>query len=433
MSDRLSEGSDKPPFHLRKRDDYKPSDIEWIASRFAIAEPVTIAPFPGKGNINLHTYHVVADGAEYLLQKVNAYVFTMPHRVMGAMIRSIKAQRSALDNGHPAQDWTPIELIPTRAGAEYLDLDEGRERSVWRLMVRIDTSESYKSLSEISDREGQLKLAYETARGLAIYSDLTSSIDPEQVAGSLPGYRDTAVYYRLFHSVMAGNRTTEEAEVYLPQDESVRESTKLHFVVHADPAKYKARKNDPELREDIRLLIDAQPSSNAVWNAINEKRIRSTLIHGDPKIENFLFCQRTGRVKSLVDLDTIMAFSWLSDWGDMVRSMVNVAGEKERDLSKVGIDTEIFDAVAEGFLAEARDISDQEFALMVPAIQIAILELGLRFLTDYVRGDSYFQLQEHDAADLNKVRARVQMKLYRDFVEFGPEAERRLAAIRARA
>ena len=167
-----------------------------------------------------------------------------------------------------------------------------------------------------------------------------------------------------------------------------------------------------------------------LWTALEAGRIRHTLIHGDTKIENFLFCSETGRVKSLVDLDTIMPFTWLADWGDLQRSMVNVAGEKERDLSKVKVDREVYESVAKGFLEAAREITDSEVALMVSAVQAITLELGLRFLTDFLKGDTYFQLGPEDPPDLNKTRAMVQLTLYQRLAEFGPEAEERIAKYR---
>ena len=168
----------------------------------------------------------------------------------------------------------------------------------------------------------------------------------------------------------------------------------------------------------------------ALWEAVRSGQIRPSVIHGDPKIENFLFCSSTLRVKALVDLDTIMPFTWLADWGDMIRSLVNVAGEKERDLDNVKIDREVFEAVAKGFLATTKKLTDAEAALLVPAILILTLELAIRFLTDYLRGDVYFRLTPEDPPDLNRVRALVQIVLFERFVEFTPEAEAILARLR---
>jgi hypothetical protein len=423
---------EKPPHLIGSNNDYSIPDIEWIASQFDIRGPIAVSTFPGRGNINLHTYEVRAGENEYLLQKVNSEVFTMPYRVMNSMTASIRAQSEALSDGKGDPLWVPIELVATRDGHEFLDLTDEHGWSVWRMMIRIPDAACYKSLGEIEDRSAQLKLAEEVGRGLAIYSDLTASIDPKTIAGSLPGYRNTPLYYAQFHSVMACNRTFEQAEEFLPDDPIVRKSTQQHFLVALSDEEYARRTSDPELTQYIELVEAREPFAVGLWAAIEDGRIRHTLIHGDTKIENFLFCAKTGRVKSLVDLDTIMPFTWLADWGDLQRSMVNVSGEKERDHTKVKVDREVYESVAKGFLGAAREVTDHEVSMMVFAVQAITLELGLRFLTDYLRGDTYFRLTDTDPKDLNKIRAIVQLTLYRRLVEFGPEAEKRLKAFRSK-
>ena len=411
------------PVHLTgSRNDYSVEDIVWVVSQFNVDGPIQVSPFPGRGNINLHTYEVFANGQEYLLQKVNSDVFKLPGRVMNGMSAAIKAQVESLENSQLSQEWIPIELVNTKSGYDFLDLTDDHGWSVWRMMVRIPNAVSYKSLSEVGERSSQLEKATEVGRGLAIYTDLTSNLDPAGVDGSLPGYRDTGLYFRQFHSVLAGNRTLGDASALLPHDPIDRASTEQHFLVNLPGAEFRKRTQDPSLTDFIHLVRDQERFAMALWTALGEGRIRHTLIHGDTKIENFLFCAETGRVKALVDLDTIMAFTWLADWGDMVRSLVNVAGERERDLNKIQVDREVYAAVLKGFLEASTGVTPQEVQLMVPAVQAITLELGLRFLTDYLRGDTYFQLGENDPSDLNKVRASVQLTLFKRLVEFEPEA-----------
>jgi len=416
--------SERPPHLIGSLSDYANEDIVWIARQFDVDGPIEVKPFPGRGNINLHTYQILAGGREYLLQKVNSGVFTMPYRVMNSMLATLEAQQKSLAAGKGDPFWVPIDLVPTREGRPFLDLTDAHGWSVWRMMVHIPRSLSYKSLSELPDRSGQLMLSREVGRGLAIYSDLTLEIDPSEIEGSLPGYRDTGLYYRQFHSVMANNRTIGDANMYLPEDPILRSSTEQHFVVAADEIEYRRRRDDPELRSFIHLAIEKEAFAMGLWKAIEDGLIRNTLIHGDTKIENFLFCKDTGRVKSLVDLDTIMPFTWLADYGDLQRSMVNVAGEKERDLAKVQVDKEVYEAVARGFLETTKEITPGERNLMVTAVEVITLELGLRFLTDYLRGDSYFQLGEDVPKDLNKVRAMVQLTLFKRLLDFRSEAEK---------
>jgi Ser/Thr protein kinase RdoA (MazF antagonist) len=234
----------------------------------------------------------------------------------------------------------------------------------------------------------------------------------------------------MFHAVTAECRTLAEAERFLPESEELRTSTSKLFLVSADEAEFRSRIDDPEIKPYIELIRREESSAMALWDAVRSGRIRPSVIHGDPKIENFLFCSRTLRVKSLVDLDTIMPFTWLADFGDMIRSLVNVAGEKERDLEKVKIDRDVFEAVSRGFMATAKKLTDAEAELLIPSVLILTLELGIRFLTDYLRGDVYFRLTPEDPRDLNRVRALVQLVLYERFVEFVPEAETILARLR---
>lgn len=422
---------DKPAYFTGAYLDYTNDDIEWVARQFQISGAVVVAPFPGRGNINLHTYSVLAGGKEYLLQKVNSEVFTMPYRVMKTMIASIDAQRAGMASGQCDDIWDAIELIPTKDGQPFLDLTDEHGWSVWRLMVLIPGSASFKSLADVGPRVDQLALAVEVGKGLAMYADLTSSIDPSNLAGSLPGYRDTAHYYRMFHSVTAGSRTLSEAEQFMPESEELRANTAKLFLVSANEDEFKSRLNDPELKPYIDLIREEEAGAMALWEAVQSGTIRRSVIHGDPKIENFLFCSRTLRVKALVDLDTIMPFTWIADFGDMIRSLVNVAGEKERDLSKVTIDREVFEAVCRGFLSTTKSMTDAEAALLVPSILILTLELAIRFLTDYLRGDVYFRLTADDPADLNRVRALVQLVLYERLVEFAPEAQAILDRLRS--
>ena len=220
----------RPSHFTGAYEDYSIADIIWVVDQFQIEGDIHVAPFPGRGNINLHTYEVLAGDNEYLLQKVNTDVFAMPYRVMQGMASSIQAQQESLKT-KAVEGWIPIDLVPTKSGKSFLDLTDEHGWSVWRLMVRIPESCSYKSLSEIESRQEQLRLASEVGRGLAIYSDLTSCIKPNTVEGSLPGYRDTGLYYRQFHSVTAGNRSLGDAAALLPDDPILRTSMGPHFLV----------------------------------------------------------------------------------------------------------------------------------------------------------------------------------------------------------
>jgi hypothetical protein len=254
----------------------------------------------------------------------------------------------------------------------------------------------------------RLTLAEEVGRGLALNADLVSPIEVAQLESSLPGYRNTGTYIDQFHAILEG----ATSPCYLPEDPEIRLATQGLYCLATDEESAKARREDPELAVFIQLVLDQKDWAMRIFDAVQSGAIRKTAIHGDTKIENFLFSRQDGRVRSLVDLDTIMPYTWLADWGDMMRSLCNVAGEKERDLSKVQVDLDVYEAVTRGFLTTAREGQPEEIILMVEAVKTITFELGLRFLTDYLRGDNYFALGEDDPQDLNKVRAMVQFTLF---------------------
>ena len=163
---------------------------------------------------------------------------------------------------------------------------------------------------------------------------------------------------------------------------------------------------------------------------LEKGELRRLAIHGDTKLDNFLFSQRDNKVISLIDLDTIMPQTWLVDWGDMVRSLCNVAGEKEPDPEKVQVDLDIYESLARGFLSTARTVTPLEVSLMPEAVQIIALELGMRFMTDYLRGDSYFKPGPADLSNVNKVRAISQLTLFKRLREADGEIRNRFKAIK---
>jgi hypothetical protein len=99
------------------------------------------------------------------------------------------------------------------------------------------------------------------------------------------------------------------------------------------------------------------------------------------------------------------------DFGDCVRSAANPAGEDAEDLSTVGLDLSLFQAIARGYLLEAGSfLTKKEIEILPASVKVITFELGLRFLADYLRGDTYFRIRYPDH---NLHRARVQFKLLR--------------------
>ncbi|CCQ11046.1 conserved protein of unknown function [Pseudoalteromonas luteoviolacea B = ATCC 29581] len=134
--------------------------------------------------------------------------------------------------------------------------------------------------------------------------------------------------------------------------------------------------------------------------------------HNDTKINNMLFCTDSESAKAVIDLDTCMPGYWLCDFGDMVRTCCSPEAEDSKNLDKVIVRHEIFQALVRGYAKPlAPFITNEELASFWLGAKVLPFMIGLRFLTDYIDGDNYFATKypEH-----NLVRARNQFALYRD-------------------
>jgi hypothetical protein len=325
------------------------------------------------------------------------------------MITCIQAQRKALSEGICRnEDWETVQLVPTTGGEDFLDLSG----ECWRMMIRIPDTQTYRSLRQIADAETRLHVAEEAGKGLALFGNLTAAMDATAVSAPLPGYRDTALYYSQLAAVLAECRSASEADFFMPSDPVLRSSALQHFLIHIDPNEYRQRLDAPQVRSCIETALAERFFGLTLTRKLASGELRKTIIHGDTKLDNFLFSTRDGKVRALVDLDTVMPHTWLSDWGDMARSLVNIAGEREPDLDRIAVDLDVFAALSRGFLGATRAAAPEEIALMTEAPQIMALELGTRFLADYLRGDSYFRPAPGDPPDLNRIRAMVQFRLF---------------------
>ena len=134
--------------------------------------------------------------------------------------------------------------------------------------------------------------------------------------------------------------------------------------------------------------------------------IPERITHNDTKINNVMLAPDGSNV--VIDLDTTMPGSALYDFGDMVRTSTAAAAEDEKDLSRVYSKKDYFEALVRGYLAGAKFLTEPELENLAFSGRLITLTIGIRFLTDYLAGDTYFHTAypEH-----NLVRTRTQFRM----------------------
>ncbi len=339
---------------------------------------ISLFPFSGKllkverfgsGLINDTYLCEAGDGAavrKYILQRINTSVFRHPERVMENIeaVTSHIVQR-LLDQGVSRPYSITPALIHARDGRSYHNDGAG---AYWRMFHFIESG-------IVFDRITSVEHAHEIGRGLGRFQALVSDLAPDRFHDTLPGFHHTPKYLREYDEALNADIGGRAAEVGAEAD----------FVSRR--------------RSHAPLLTDL----------MDKGRIPLRVVHNDPKVNNIMIHAATGQALCMLDLDTVKPGIVHFDFGDCVRSAANPAGEDAEDLGAVRLDVPLFEAITRGYLREAGSFLTKKEIEMLPAsVRVITFELGIRFLADYLRGDTYFRIK-YPAHNLH--RARVQFKL----------------------
>lgn len=165
------------------------------------------------------------------------------------------------------------------------------------------------------------------------------------------------------------------------------------------------------VREEVDFALAQEGWISAVTDGLKDKSIPLRVTHNDTKINNILFDADTLEGLCVIDLDTVMPGSMLYDFGDALRIGAATAAEDETDLSKVNFNIDAFEAFSKGYAEEmANNLTEREIELLPLSAKLLTYECGIRFLTDYLVGDTYFKIHRPNH---NLDRARTQFKLVR--------------------
>jgi Ser/Thr protein kinase RdoA (MazF antagonist) len=167
-----------------------------------------------------------------------------------------------------------------------------------------------------------------------------------------------------------------------------------------------------EVRDLIEGYFAIEELATKPYRLQREGVLPLRVTHNDTKTSNILFDAKTYEYLSVIDLDTVMPGLIAFDFGDAIRVAGSTVDEDEKDLEKVSLGLERYEAFTRGFVQEIGDmLTDAEEKTLALGVVAMIAECGVRFLTDYINGDKYFRVHYPDQ---NYARARCHLKLAQD-------------------
>ena len=343
----------------------KEVNLYHIMAQFEIE--TKISPY-GTGHIN-GTYCV--DVPKLLLQRINTNVFKNPEALMKNIenVTEFLKRKIQAEGGDPARE--TLTVIKTKDGKNYYINDD---ESAYRMYCFVENTKV------IEDEKTNNDL-YQAGKGYGHFQKMLRDFPVEILHETIPDFHHTPKRVQALKDAVKENRVNRAESV----------------------------------KEEIRFVLDHEYLANLVVDGIAKGEIPVRVTHNDTKINNILFDRLSGEAICVIDLDTVMPGSVLYDFGDALRMGASTGAEDEVDLSKVEFDTEAFRYFAKGYLEEMQDeLTSKEFELLPESAALLTYECGVRFLTDYLNGDTYFKVKRENH---NLDRARNQFKLVADIVQ----------------
>ena len=323
-------------------------------------EPVRCTPF-GHGHINSTFKIDTNQGSEYVLQRINTYVFKNPVGLMNNAGAITDFIRNKVSDPRLA-----LHFLTTKDGKFYHEDENGE---FWRMYdfvggFCLDTPETDADF-------------YQSAVAFGRFQQLLSDFPAETLVETIPEFHNTPDRYRQFKESGAADRMGRLAEV----------------------------------RADVDFVLEREEMGSRMQKLREEGILPLRVTHNDTKLNNVLLDKQTRTALCVLDLDTVMPGLSIFDFGDSIRFGAATAAEDEKDLSKMEMDLHLFEVYTRGFLEAATSLTDAEVEALPMGAYTMTLECGTRFLKDYLDGDVYFKV---NYPDHNLVRARTQMKLVAD-------------------
>lgn len=339
-----------------------------VASEFVNPKQIVEIVEIKSGHVN-DTYIVKMPECVYILQRINTNVFSSPY----GMMHNIKEVTNFLRKKVIYEGKNPSRAVLNAIKTKYDQDIAIKKDKYYRMMEYIGDSISYDILPS-------KELFSEMGVAVGKFQKLIEGFPPHVLDETIQHFHDTPYRYKQFLT-----------------------SIKIN---------YQNRKK--EVANEIDFFIKNKDLYNIITSKLHNHELPSRVTHNDTKPSNVLFDKKTKKALCMIDLDTVMKGSILYDYGDALRAGASNAKEDEIDLDKVCINYEYFEAFTKSFLKEVKEvITVNEVKLLYYGYLIMTIEVGMRFLTDYLNGDIYFKT-EYDKH--NYIRARNQIKIVKEII-----------------
>ena len=319
----------------------------------------------GSGHINdtfLLTFDIERMGMiDIILQRMNTAVFTKPIELMENIANVTRFLRDKIiaSEGDPERE--TLNIIYTLDHKPYYVDSAG---GYWRAYKFITCATSYDQVESAED-------FYQSALAFGHFQSLLADYPAATLHETIKGFHDTKARFERFKEVVANDICNRAKDV----------QAEIEFVL---------------AREDVA-------------NVLTNCNLPIRVTHNDTKLNNILFDSKSGKGLCIIDLDTIMPGLAANDFGDSIRFGAATAAEDEKNLDLVHFDLSLYELYVKGYLEETKDVLTKEEIESLPwGARLMTLECGIRFLTDYLQGDTYFKT---DYPEHNLVRARTQFRL----------------------
>ena len=312
----------------------------------------------GSGHIN-ETYLVTTDSCRrYILQKISGNAFKDIPALMENVCRVTEFLRERTDNPREV-----VSLIPTKDGESYVVF----EGEYWRIYDFLEGT----ICLQLPESEEDF---YQSALCFGHFQQLLAEFPVEKLHETIPDFHNTPDRFRKFR------KTLEENPLHRAE----------------------------EVEAEIAFALAHEREMATLQTMRDEGILPERVTHNDTKLNNVLFDEKTRTALCVIDLDTVMPGLSPYDYGASIRFGASTAAEDERDLSKVGIDLNLFRIYTRGYLESCPSLTDKEIEMLPMGAKTMTFEDGLRFLTDYIDGDNYY----HISRPLQNLdRCRSQFKL----------------------